>query len=59
MSSFIVILADAVLGLALSELIMATVENIDTEAFALGSYYYQVACIFQSIHLLSADYFLL
>lgn len=38
---------------------MATVDNIDTEAFALGSYYCQVACIFRLIHLLSADYFLL
>jgi hypothetical protein len=38
---------------------MAIVENTDTEAFALGSYYCQDACIFQLIHLLSADYFLL
>jgi hypothetical protein len=59
MSQLIVIHADAVLGLALSELIMATVENIDAEAFVLGSYYYQDVCIFQFIHLLSADHFLL
>jgi hypothetical protein len=35
------------------------VENIDTEAFALGSYCFQVVCTFQFIHPLSADYFLL
>jgi hypothetical protein len=45
-----------VLGLAFGELVVAVVENIDAEAFALDSYYCQVACIFQSIHLLSADY---
>jgi hypothetical protein len=38
---------------------MATVENIDTKAIGLGSYYWRVACIFQFIRLLSADYFLL
>ncbi len=32
------------------------VENIDTEAFALGSYYCPVACIFQSIDLRSANF---
>jgi hypothetical protein len=48
--TFIVVRADAVLGLALSELVMVTLENIDTEALALGSYYRQDACIFQSVH---------
>lgn len=38
---------------------MATVEKNDAEAFALGSYYCQVACILQFFHLLSADYLLL
>ncbi len=54
--TYIVVHADAVLGLALGELIVATVEYIDIEAFALGSYYCQVACIFQFIYLLSADF---
>lgn len=54
--TYIAVHADAVLGLALCELIMVVVENIDTEAFALGSFNCQVACIFQFALLLSANF---
>lgn len=54
-----IVRADTVLGLGFGEFIVAVVEKSDTEAFALGSYYCQVARTFRFIHPLEADYFLL